>query len=341
MKRKLIIHVGMGKTGSSSIQKTLRTNFDLLRTHGVFYMGLMLEFLPFQEKLSWQKADGWVDYLGSDNNRVQRELVETLERADDVLPRRLNTLVWSNESLFDRPEDVRNALEALKQRYDISVSAYVRSPASWIASAYAQWGLKHKSYKGPIRSFGDWLGNRSYVVAPKAEFWQSLADDFKVFNFDQISDIGEHFINCYFSEFSSELEVCRANDTPSPMALALITYMNSFYSDEVLPSKTLPLIEKADLIKKPLMLSEYTDLLPTVNDIKGFVEKNQKHIDRVNEILAAHGESLFDAAQIKFKDQSVTQDDINRGLVKLIFTLHEDVQSLSREVARLKKAQND
>lgn len=339
MKRKLIIHVGMGKTGSSSIQRTLRENSKLLRANGVFYLGLMLEFLPFEEKFSWQKAAGWVDFIKIDNNRAQREIVEALERADEVLPKRLHTLVWSNESLFDRPEGLRDAIEALKSRYNISVSSYVRSPDSWIVSAYAQWGLKHKTYTGPIKSFSEWLGNRDYGVVPKAELWQSFGDEFKIFNFDQINDIGEHFVNCYFPELSAQVEIFRANDTPSPTGLALITYLNSFYNEQVLPSKTLPLIEKAGLIKRPLPLNDYNELLPNENDVKEFVERNRNNISRINEILLDHGEAGFDIGNLKCKDQSVTQNDINRGLIKLIFSLHEDVKSLSKEVARLKNGE--
>ena len=43
-KIELILHIGAGKTGTSSIQETLRNNSLALNDQHVKYLGLMLEF---------------------------------------------------------------------------------------------------------------------------------------------------------------------------------------------------------------------------------------------------------------------------------------------------------
>ncbi len=35
----------------------------------------------------------------------------------------------------------------------VSLIAWLREPHSWLHSAYIQWGVLHKTYPGPIRSF--------------------------------------------------------------------------------------------------------------------------------------------------------------------------------------------
>src|SRR5690554_5696112 len=102
-KRKLIIHVGMGKTGSSSIQQTFAKNKEFLASNGVAYLGLMMEHLPLPNQYEWRRVMGWVNLIKMPREEADQGLAHMLKIADDRLPKDLHTLVWSNESFFNGP----------------------------------------------------------------------------------------------------------------------------------------------------------------------------------------------------------------------------------------------
>lgn len=215
MKRRLIIHVGMGKTGSTSIQMSLRSNEDLLEKMGVKYLGLMLENVNLPKEYSWQHSGGWHTLLRLGNEKSTEELVEAFAYVNDTLSSAISTLIWSNESLFFDFEQV-NAVKILEKIYDIHVIGYIRRPDDWISSAYLQWGVKHKTYTGPLQSFRQWSKVLPYTVAPRIDFWKSLFDRSDFFNFNAVGDVTRHFLEKSIPASSHEIEVQRSNDTPPP-----------------------------------------------------------------------------------------------------------------------------
>lgn len=57
-KTKLIVHIGAGKTGSTSIQSTLRENQKVLAENGCKYLGMMLEKAQPRSSYDWQQPSG-------------------------------------------------------------------------------------------------------------------------------------------------------------------------------------------------------------------------------------------------------------------------------------------
>ena len=53
---RFIIHLGLGKTGSTSIQHHFRQHFETLQQQGVLYAGLRFETLGKKE--AWQRGAG-------------------------------------------------------------------------------------------------------------------------------------------------------------------------------------------------------------------------------------------------------------------------------------------
>ena len=72
MKRKLIIHVGMEKTGTSSIQLTSQQNIEQLKVNGISYLGLMLDKTP-KKIFDWQNPRGWTQCITLDKKRFKHE----------------------------------------------------------------------------------------------------------------------------------------------------------------------------------------------------------------------------------------------------------------------------
>lgn len=331
MKRKLIIHVGMGKTGSSSIQKTLREARNVLEESGVKYLGLMLEHLELPNEYSWHQVSGWGAFLSLESVQAQKELADALIYADETLPESINTLVWSNESLFDRPDDVSKAIEEVKDRYQICVVGYIRRPDSWITSAYLQWGVKHKTYRGPLKPFRAWSSGRPYVVSPKIKAWEALAHTSTFFNFDVVPDIAGHFVESIIGK-AGDVPSLRANDTPPPVVMALFAYHNSLAEGQVLPEELGPLLRASGLFNKQQKTVPYNRLLPTEDDISNYVETQSEEISRVNEMFKINGHPEFDLSTLKVKDYSASPLDINRAMLQLIFHLYSEIESLKKKL---------
>jgi len=332
MKRKLIVHVGMGKTGSSSIQKTLRVASPDLEKQGVKYLGLMLEHLVLPSDYAWHTVGGWREYIRIDPQVANRELAHALQYADDQLPKELKALVWSNESLFDRLEDVRPALDAIRDRFDIHVVGYIRRPDSWISSAYLQWGIKHKTYRGPLKPFTSWAAERRWAVSDKIEAWCAIADSSRFYNFDAVEDVSAHFVREELELGESVAPSLRENDTPPPPAMALYACHNSLAEGQVLPDELEPLLKRAGLYERMQKSPPYNKLLPGEEEIAAYTERHLPEVERVNAVFAASGQPPFDLSALYSKDYSVTPWDSNRALLQLIVYLAGEVEQLKAKL---------
>lgn len=335
MKRKLILHVGMGKTGSSSIQKTLRMAGPQLESVGIKYVGLMLEHIPRTPRYDWQKAGGWPILIKLDHDTATEQLINVLKQADVTLPQTIDTFVWSNESLFEGGAIVHDALEAVRGLFDIDLVGYIRRPDSWITSAYLQWGIKHKSYVGPLKSFRDWSDDRLYSVVDNIESWEPYGDNVHFFNFDAIDDVTRHFLELYLPHVEKEVVSSRENETPPPVGMALFAYYNSLFDEQVLPSELAPLLHRSGVLEKYHKVRPYNNLLPSQEDVGRYIEHNAHEIRRVNEYFSEHGQPEFELSELKVKDYSSNQQDINRALLKMIKYLSLEVASLNNKLEKL------
>lgn len=147
---KVVFHIGMGKTGTSSIQKALDANTQLLSDQKVVYLGMWFDILgaefsgqPGLEKLFSLPAEDLAKYGELMANKlVERAALDGTE-----------VFIFSNESLFGRAQKVHHFLEAFQHVVPLTIVAYLRDPYSWLPSAFTQWSIYHKVQKGPIKPF--------------------------------------------------------------------------------------------------------------------------------------------------------------------------------------------
>lgn len=81
MPKTLVVHIGAGKTGTSSIQAALKENGKLLEQHKIKYLGMLLEFA--HKQYPWQYPEGSVDLLKLPVGRQKREVLEILKKEID------------------------------------------------------------------------------------------------------------------------------------------------------------------------------------------------------------------------------------------------------------------
>lgn len=124
----LIIHVGMGKAGSSSIQATLRLNRHRLRKQGVVWPKAAQRGGCNFGELANDLTDN-----SSAGNAVA-ELRELLESSRSI------TVALSSEHLQRTPLDGTRRLKEMADRagHEVKIVAYVRNYADWAKSKYFQ-----------------------------------------------------------------------------------------------------------------------------------------------------------------------------------------------------------
>ncbi len=155
MRRRLVIHIGMHKTGSSSIQHYLSRNRRLLRLLGVLYP----------------------DSVGADGRRQPKHaaLFDAISHEADqgrphpaygpsaamveALARRIESsggrvAVLSAEGFSGPKPDFARALAPLAARFDASVVVFLRRPDLWAESFHRQMVISRQVREArPLRAF--------------------------------------------------------------------------------------------------------------------------------------------------------------------------------------------
>lgn len=148
---KLILHIGMGKTGSSAIQHALDASGIQLKKQNAQYLGMWFDIIdPKYRHLQDQNLlfDLTVEEM---LNAADRLIFALRERAEAY---RLETFVFSNEALSGRAYSLSPLILRLQDSgIDVQVIGYARDPSAWLASAYLQWGIRDKTYPGPVQPF--------------------------------------------------------------------------------------------------------------------------------------------------------------------------------------------
>ncbi|WP_172327643.1 hypothetical protein [Mangrovicoccus sp. HB161399] len=185
-----IFHIGMGKTGTSSIQAALLGNSAALEAARTRYMGMWMEHLD-------PAFGGFAGFLKfrdqpQENFAPQAErLARMMEEAGrDGGPQRF---IFSNEAYLPLLGTFRPFFAALAELVDLRIVAYARPAGSWLPSACAQWALLHKTNAGPIETLGE-AGTRLMVQYEPIPQWHDMFGDRMVLRlFHQGIDILEDF----------------------------------------------------------------------------------------------------------------------------------------------------
>ena len=160
---RLLLHIGMGKTGSSALQVALVRNRDALAAAGVRY----------PEHASDTRARK--GRAGSGNGLALQDLLTT---DGGALPEIAGapTVLYSSEFLWyfrpDRMAALRDQVEA--RGVQLEVIAYVRDIAGMVVSSYAQ-SVKRSRYVAPLSTYIEEYGANTTGLGPGARL-QTLVD---------------------------------------------------------------------------------------------------------------------------------------------------------------------
>ena len=173
MKRKLILHIGLRKTGSSALQEILASETALLHTHGLDYPDRLTRF-PAHQELSWCLMNPLPAY--AEINLSKEEIYDHYCSVIDANIKADRTTILSSEDLSLQSMDF-STLSYLKERfscYDPLVTFFARDPISYHISNY-----KHALVEGwETRSFTDYVFNINSLMYPEhvvlRDIWRTV-----------------------------------------------------------------------------------------------------------------------------------------------------------------------
>jgi hypothetical protein len=165
-KKKLYIHIGLHKTGSTSIQLFLNSNKEKIqKRHDIFYLPIPKDdIVPYQHR--------YLNKLMTNDIIAFREIfVKNLSKS--------NSFIISSECFMEK-ETYANQLSQIKYLYDaIYIIIYIRRQDEWIESLYKEDLINHQKYKFSIDEWVDQvITNKHMFYNPNflstIERWASL-----------------------------------------------------------------------------------------------------------------------------------------------------------------------
>lgn len=148
----VILHIGMGKTGSTAIQHALNTSVGSLAKQGTGYLGMWFDKI---ETRFWG-VSGLNVFLKETPEEMAAHAHSFAGYIDSYVKETGHKrVIFSNEMLCENAEHFLPFVTSLRKLYDVRLVAYVRPVADWLPSAYEQWYLRHKTTPGRIRSFDE------------------------------------------------------------------------------------------------------------------------------------------------------------------------------------------
>lgn len=335
----LLIHIGAGKTGSTSIQFTLKNAREALLAQNTAYAGLVLEYVQGARKYDWCTEGAPQKFFKSeDNKRTKDEMYTVLRDAlDRYAARGVRKVIWSNEAFLTRRDHVFDVVGRLAQDgVPIRLIAYVRRHDKWARSGYVQFGIKYKTYPGPLRNFAEWANAQDIGYHHSLEAWRkAFPGKLEIYNFDTAGDVVTHFLGKAGLE---GIDVVRANDSPSNALLAVWAAFNNRSETPILPSAFMRLAKPLKILTSRYTLSPpIEELLPSAAQLVAVQDRYRMDLERVNRLLAENGEPpmVFDAPDEKNRTASTWE--IDHMLLQMVFSLQKQVSDLQEEVETLKK----
>lgn len=336
MVHEVTFHVGMGKTGTTTIQKALGAATETLASEGVSYQGI------------WQPliSPEYVGYAGFQRFRLLP--ADDLVRAADKLAKGFediartsstNRFIISNEQYFENVDAMAPFFERLAQSIPLRILIWVRPVQSWLPSACAQWGIVHKTNRGDVQPFSAQADRliRQYAHLPK--WLQLFGDRVVVRRFDGRTDP--------VADLSQLLGVnlpsadARYQTRPDPSELLLRAAFNTQFTEMVLPDAfNAAMGRHLSLPGAAQGLSGRADAILGRHDMEGVISRNAELLRAATD--AAGFDVAGDAAasaDLPGKDAII--DSVLGRAIEIIAGQARDLEDLRKRVAVLEDRNGD
>lgn len=217
--KRLVLHLGMPKTGTTSIQNVLRRRSERLKTFGILYPGpdedprldIAINHTAYFSALTGR-------LIPNSGMKTIEECKEALSKVVDLFERheKFSTLVISHESLATNIERLdADFIRDWQDKFATTVIVYVRPMREWVESRYIQaifaraMGQADKNVGSDPRSILKGIMKRIDTALPSSILEKCRcvfpAGDIEFRSFierRENNDLVEHFIESTFSQIS-------------------------------------------------------------------------------------------------------------------------------------------
>lgn len=334
--RRLVLHIGAGKTGTTAIQKALHADAQALEGRRVVYLGLMFERAR-QRLFQWQQPAAIAAFHALPELEAAREfgaLLRECLRASDLDA----TLVLSNESFFGQNAAVIRALAPFVEGgLDLTVIAYVRRHDQWAKSAFIQWGIRHKTYVGPQKSFGEWDNPERNAFYPKLQTWlDAFGERVLVRNYDAVEDVVSDFYAVVGLGARKSPE--RTYQAPQASELVLRALFNQLIPGQSSPERFEELFGSTDAMAMAPLGEWLGGLLPSEEELGRVIEATTADRGQVNAVLLGQGQPPLSTTT---RPQRPVEIDPEAMLVMMLQALVRQSGELHRLQARLERLEHE
>ena len=189
MKKEVFIHIGIGKTGTSSIQDMMFNNKKLFEQEGLYYpeVGLYNTAHHGLSQLSYEQ-----DYL----RLIAQNLKAIKEKFDSN--RAYTKLLISSENLCFSTEKLISTYKDIFSSYNPKIIFYIRNQTKLVLSVYLEWVKNGWDYKGTLRDFFN-FSKKEYDFEERLNFWEKYFSktniDIRIYDSLLFNDVSIDFLD--------------------------------------------------------------------------------------------------------------------------------------------------
>jgi hypothetical protein len=228
MRKRIVIHIGTHKTGTTTIQKSLALAKSQLLSKGILYPDTTRDPFPHHEKHnSVVKAVRSKNYDAMSTEK--KHLLDEFEKSN------CHTMVISEEGLSELKSCITDFFDLFKDDFDLTVICYLRRQDYFAESLYNQFVRFYlRKESRPINEF--W---RAQGVIERFEYhtmlcrWKALTDNVHVIDFDLVVR-SESLVQSFISAaqlVDLELDECPGNRSPDMNLILCLNKMNNLGLD--------------------------------------------------------------------------------------------------------------
>lgn len=332
---RLIVHIGAGKTGSTSIQQMLRSSADALADFNTAYWGLVLEHAPAQRH-PWQSVSLVDDLSRLDAATAVPQITEVLEASIAMAEARgIRQAIWSNERFMKKGKAVCAALLNLAGRgVDVQVVAYVRRFDAWALSRYIQWGIKHKTYQGRQLTFSEFTAQTPNNTVAELRGWRdAFGTELAIRNYDAAGNVAADFLKLAglpVERFAAE----RQNESPSPEEIALRAIFNDSISGRAPVAAFNRAFGPAPLPFDRSLQDMLQHLLPGEDELGQVAEAYRSDRETLDAWLAASGQPPVDTAPLNYNAPRIDTGRLLSALASIAIRQGARIRALEEKLDR-------
>lgn len=270
---KLIFHVGMGKTGSTTLQTALAQSETSLTAARIHYQGQWMGMI----RPEFDRFEGFQSFLRQPPEELVIAAQKQLDHAAEISKETgTQTIIVSNEQYLQNIPALSEFFSTLASHAELQVVIFVRPPATWLPSAYIQWGIAHKTNRGPVMPF-DVMARQLIKQYDHVQQWRELLGArVTVCPYDENTDVVKDFGRLIGVELASSAHrkqvrppvsetLMRAAYNNSHPQMVLPQAFNNMMQKNVPPNTPTTLTAKFDTVfnytKIPAILAENTETL--------------------------------------------------------------------------------